>query len=504
MLLFGREVSTPLDLMYELPELIKPVPNNHWVWELRDKIESAHNLVRQNTQQAMHRQKRLRDTRISYDQFKVGDQVFVYFPVKKIGTSSKLTPFWKGPFQITGKLSDILYKVNCGQNRTDQIIHCDRIKRCREQILRGEAEQTDLDPHSDDSNHNNDPIDEHEPVTEDESETEIEQNEDSGNCNVRKRPFWAKDYVFFCRMVNTKQTPRKMNPSDKTPPAKTKCTWCKGLFEKGQKFEQHMVTCYRSRWDCHTCGRTFAKHAYLRKHRLTQHNVRSFSDIAKNVKKASSTVVFQSGDKKDGEESDWNASPDVVIGDEENSDGESVAGIEDKVVEKTATLPLNLESDDEMVKEVNEQVGSRDIDTHTATDKSEKESDLSRLKGRLFRKSTEPQRPINPIKRPRISASPTFVSTIPKDQPQIKVKEFLVKCKRNEQDSSSQQEVIVQEDGEEIYRNSVERKRQRKESMMVNIGELLPEGSVSISDIQLKLEKGAEIKFKLKYSPQDD
>ena len=54
----------------------------------------------------------------------------------------------------------------------------------------------------------------------------------------------------------------------------------------------------------------------------------------------------------------------------------------------------------------------------------------------------------------------------------MKVKEFLVKCKRNEQDSSSQQEVIVQEDGEEIYRNSVERKQQRTESMMVNIGEL--------------------------------
>ena len=79
----------------------------------------------------------------------------------------------------------------------------------------------------------------------------------------------------------------------------------------------------------------------------------------------------------------------------------------------------------------------------------------------------------------------------------------MVKCKRNEQDSSSQPEGTVQEDGEEIYRNSVERKRQRKESMMVNIGELLPEGSVSISDMQLKLEKGAEIELKLKYSPRD-
>ena len=119
--------------------------------------------------------------------------MFVYFPVKRIGISAKLTPFWKGPFRLTGKLSDKLYKVNCGQNRTDQVIHCEGVKRCREQILRGEAEQTDLDPHSDDSNHNNDPIDDHEPVTEDESDNDTKQNEDSGTRRVRKRPFWAKD-----------------------------------------------------------------------------------------------------------------------------------------------------------------------------------------------------------------------------------------------------------------------------------------------------------------------
>ena len=77
--------------MFKLPQLSKPIPNNQWVWEMRDKIESAHKLVRQYTQQSMHRQKRLRDSRTSYETFSVGDQVYVYFPVKKIGTSAKLT-----------------------------------------------------------------------------------------------------------------------------------------------------------------------------------------------------------------------------------------------------------------------------------------------------------------------------------------------------------------------------------------------------------------------------
>ena len=91
MLMFGCQVSTPLDLMFEMPSLIKPIPNNQWVWELRDKIETAHAKVRQYTQQSMHRQKVLHDSRISYEKFEIGDQVFVYFPVKQIGTSSKLT-----------------------------------------------------------------------------------------------------------------------------------------------------------------------------------------------------------------------------------------------------------------------------------------------------------------------------------------------------------------------------------------------------------------------------
>ena len=64
-----------------------------------------------------------------------------------------------------------------------------------------------MNAQSDESNQENDLIDDDDPVTEDESDTEIEQNEDSGTQRVRKRPFWAKDYVFFRRMVNTKQTP---------------------------------------------------------------------------------------------------------------------------------------------------------------------------------------------------------------------------------------------------------------------------------------------------------
>ena len=38
-LMFGCEVSTPLDLVFELPSHVKPMPNNQRVWKLRERIK---------------------------------------------------------------------------------------------------------------------------------------------------------------------------------------------------------------------------------------------------------------------------------------------------------------------------------------------------------------------------------------------------------------------------------------------------------------------------------
>lgn len=45
MLILGRETSTPLDLMHEMPSSIKMKPANMWVCELRERLEDAHRIV---------------------------------------------------------------------------------------------------------------------------------------------------------------------------------------------------------------------------------------------------------------------------------------------------------------------------------------------------------------------------------------------------------------------------------------------------------------------------
>jgi hypothetical protein len=63
----------------------------HTIWELKERMEEAHEKVRQNTRTAMLRQKRYHDLKLSWQKFENGDEAYVYFPVRKTGHSSKLT-----------------------------------------------------------------------------------------------------------------------------------------------------------------------------------------------------------------------------------------------------------------------------------------------------------------------------------------------------------------------------------------------------------------------------
>ena len=92
----------------------------------------------QNTGKAMKRQKNVHERKVSYETFKHGNKVYVYFPVKKVGLSSKRTIFWKVPDTVIGKLSDVLYGksvVEIIKFTVVQIVHCDRMRLAKQQVL---------------------------------------------------------------------------------------------------------------------------------------------------------------------------------------------------------------------------------------------------------------------------------------------------------------------------------------------------------------------------------
>ncbi|XP_033758276.1 uncharacterized protein LOC117340621 [Pecten maximus] len=134
-LMLGREVTTPLDIQYEMPVDDKSIPENEWVWTLQERIEEAHRFVRLHTDGEMRRQKKYHDQKAYWNQYKPNDSVFVFFPRVKPGKSRTLTSMWQGPFKVIGKCTDVTYKIPCGYRGKPQVIHVDRMSTTR----RGES-----------------------------------------------------------------------------------------------------------------------------------------------------------------------------------------------------------------------------------------------------------------------------------------------------------------------------------------------------------------------------
>jgi hypothetical protein len=88
----------------------------------------------------MHRQKRYHDGKLNWEKFGKGDKVYVFFPTRKVGNLSKLTSFWRGPFEILRQTYDLLYKVNCGGRDKPQVVHVDNSLQ-KSQVLCGETEK---------------------------------------------------------------------------------------------------------------------------------------------------------------------------------------------------------------------------------------------------------------------------------------------------------------------------------------------------------------------------
>ena len=138
-LMLGREVCTPLDVMFEMPSQLKRVTHNQWCWLLQERLENAHRHVRVNTEQGMARQKHYHDRKLHWETYSPGDRVCVYFPRVQQGKSPKFTTFWNGPFTVKKKMSDVTYLVDCGRRGSDQVIQVDRMRPLRSQILTGEG-----------------------------------------------------------------------------------------------------------------------------------------------------------------------------------------------------------------------------------------------------------------------------------------------------------------------------------------------------------------------------
>ena len=133
MLMLGREVRCPVDLMLDLGEGGGKHGGTRFGMDLEESWRTAHILAREELNMAQHRQKDYYDLRKKMVRFKVGDVVLRKNNAGVVGGSKKLNAVWKGEWVITEVKSPVLFKVK--NNKKSMVVHHDKLKMCTDEVL---------------------------------------------------------------------------------------------------------------------------------------------------------------------------------------------------------------------------------------------------------------------------------------------------------------------------------------------------------------------------------
>ena len=129
-LMFGRQARIPADVMFGTDKPPDATPAEH-ASALRTNLEDAFERVRKNTGANQQRQKAFYDRTVHGKPFAVGDDVWLHSPAVPRGRSRKLHHPWTGPWRVTKRLSDAVYRLqSCTGRRRRVVVHFDRLKRC--------------------------------------------------------------------------------------------------------------------------------------------------------------------------------------------------------------------------------------------------------------------------------------------------------------------------------------------------------------------------------------
>ncbi|XP_076851923.1 heat shock 70 kDa protein 12B [Brachyhypopomus gauderio] len=127
MLMFGRELRSPVDLAFGAPPTddVNVEPGPVFVSRLRTRLLDVHKRARGSQAGAGLRQKRAYDMRCYGGPLPVHSEVWLYNPRRKKGLCPKLQSAWVGPCTVLARVSDVVYRIRWGRRRL--VVHRDRL-----------------------------------------------------------------------------------------------------------------------------------------------------------------------------------------------------------------------------------------------------------------------------------------------------------------------------------------------------------------------------------------
>ena len=126
LIMFGHEISIPLDLMVGRPNYLdEDMCSVEYVEWLKQATSEAHKCAREQMGKSTARQKKYYDCKAKVRKYKPGDWVWRWYPPKgklKFGSG------WTGPFLIIRVISDVLIQIQFSESSPVKVVHIDHLK----------------------------------------------------------------------------------------------------------------------------------------------------------------------------------------------------------------------------------------------------------------------------------------------------------------------------------------------------------------------------------------
>ena len=122
-LMMGHDLRLPIDLLIGRPEEEVRHVHSTYAEDLQARLEQVHSFARTHMQLRSDFIKERYDSTSNCDRLEEGDPVWLHCPQRKKGVSPKLTRQWQGPYLVTKRLNDTVYRVQLKPQSKPKIVH---------------------------------------------------------------------------------------------------------------------------------------------------------------------------------------------------------------------------------------------------------------------------------------------------------------------------------------------------------------------------------------------